>query len=485
MHTTLDEFKLKILEISANPNPFLSTFLADLSTRNLSLSRIDNSNREAELRNSNSVQYRKNSEHSKELDEDKDSNFSIFRIEAHNPFRPQRKISFGTLEVTINSNSSLISGSFESNDTIQQATDTGLSSSNPGSETFSSTLGNNRYGKNDVDIYEFQLNAGDRVKIDVDAALFGSSLDSVLRLFDSQGKELARSDDTSGPGELFSRDPYIEFTASTSGNYYVGVSSWANFDYNPNQSNSGNGRSSGGYALEMTIENLAPKPSDLSALSDFDIDVIFTDNSLTPSQQAVFTNAANRWEQIIIGDLPGSFVTGIGFVDDVAIEASAPFIDGPGRILGSARPTYVRSDSLLPVAGRMEFDSADVEQLEDNGQLEQVILHEIGHVLGIGTLWPFLGLLDGAGTSNPRFRGPRATAEYNSIFDQNDDSVPVENTGGRGTRDGHWRESVFGNELMTGFLNSGNNPLSRVTAASLADMGYQVNLAAADPYEPT
>lgn len=26
--------------------------------------------------------------------------------------------------------------------------------------------------------------------------------------------------------------------------------------------------------------------------------------------------------------------------------------------------------------------------------------------------------------------------------------VPVANTGGPGTRDGHWRESVFGNELL-------------------------------------
>jgi hypothetical protein len=36
---------------------------------------------------------------------------------------------------------------------------------------------------------------------------------------------------------------------------------------------------------------------------------------------------------------------------------------------------------------------------------------------------------------------------------------------------------------MTGFLDVGvANPLSRVTAASLADLGYSVNIAAADPY---
>jgi hypothetical protein len=54
--------------------------------------------------------------------------------------------------------------------------------------------------------------------------------------------------------------------------------------------------------------------------------------------------------------------------------------------------------------------------------------------------------------------------------------VPVENTGGAGTRDGHWRESVFGSELMTGFYDSGvANPLSAVSAASLRDLGYVVD----------
>ncbi len=60
--------------------------------------------------------------------------------------------------------------------------------------------------------------------------------------------------------------------------------------------------------------------------------------------------------------------------------------------------------------------------------------------------------------------------------------VPVANTGGPGTREGHWRESVFGNELMTGFLDGGINPLSRVTVGALEDMGYEVNYDAADEF---
>ena len=38
---------------------------------------------------------------------------------------------------------------------------------------------------------------------------------------------------------------------------------------------------------------------------------------------------------------------------------------------------------------------------------------------------------------------------------------------------------------MTGFLNSGVNPLSVVTTASMGDLGYLVNYAGSDPYVVT
>ncbi len=48
----------------------------------------------------------------------------------------------------------------------------------------------------------------------------------------------------------------------------------------------------------------------------------------------------------------------------------------------------------------------------------------------------------------------------------------------------HWRESLFGNELMSGYIASSGNSISRITVASLADIGYMVNMAAADSYTP-
>ncbi len=219
--------------------------------------------------------------------------------------------------------------------------------------------------------------------------------------------------------------------------------------------------------------------------SEFDIQLIYDPDSMpTASQQAIFEQAALRWSQIITGDIP-DVTTDLGLVDDLAIEVSVPYIDGPGDILGQAGPTSVRSGSYLPATGIMQFDSADVAALEAAGQLDEVILHEMGHVLGLGTIWDFLGLISGEGGADPRFLGAAATAEYQAIFATAETSVPVENTGDGGTRDSHWRETIFDNELMTGWLNAGEpNPLSRITTAQFQDLGYQVDLNAADAYTP-
>ena len=240
------------------------------------------------------------------------------------------------------------------------------------------------------------------------------------------------------------------------------------------------GTASDEATVTLTVDAPPPPPPPL-----FNIEVQFTDTNLSDSQRAVFTDAANRWSEIIIADIPDVFVAGIGTIDDVLIEAGAPDIDGVGGTLGQAGPTRIRSDSFLPATGVMQFDLADVDDLEANGLLEAVILHEMAHVLGIGTLWDFFpDLLTGAGSADPRFNGAQATAEYNRIFGLNESSVPVANTGGPGTQDSHWRESVFDNELLTGFIDSGENPISGITIGSLADIGYSVDFNAADPYFP-
>jgi Leishmanolysin len=235
-----------------------------------------------------------------------------------------------------------------------------------------------------------------------------------------------------------------------------------------------------------TAKASAPAAKRKGATRPFTILVRFR-GGLTAKQKAAFTAAADRWSEVIVGDLPPVVIDGEQ-IDDILIEAEGASIDGPGKILGQAGPTHLRPASagaaaFIPAKGIMSFDSADLAAMEADGTLRDVITHEMGHVLGIGTVWTRKKLLKGAGGANPTFRGTSAMAEYGKLKKTTATPVPVENTGGVGTRDSHWRETIFKNELMTGFVGGKPNPLSRVTVASLKDLGYVVDIAKAEKYK--
>ena len=231
--------------------------------------------------------------------------------------------------------------------------------------------------------------------------------------------------------------------------------------------------SGSGAAMAGALENSA------AANGRFDIVIHYTGD---PTYQAAFTAAAVRWSQIIIGDIPDFNSGQYGVIDDLLIDASITAIDGAGGILGQAGPDLLRpAPSRLPAHGEMEFDSADVATMYANGTWTNVILHEIGHILGIGTLWSLLGLKNGAGD----YIGVHGLAEYRALAgNPSAASVPIEHDGGSGTAGAHWDEDTFNAELMTGFAESSGipMPISRMTVGSLEDLGYTVNYAAADAY---
>ena len=178
------------------------------------------------------------------------------------------------------------------------------------------------------------------------------------------------------------------------------------------------------------------------------------------------------------------------YVDDLLIYVRLGAVEGRGVVAESTIcARRARADGGLPFIGSITFDATELANLERYGYLERAAMRQIAYVLGFGLLWdevPFELLKEATGP-DPYFAGEEAVGAF-------DDSggaayggakVPVENDDeayGSGALNLNWRESVFGSELMTTALQSATPPVSKVTLASLADLGYAVDYDAAEPY---
>ena len=133
----------------------------------------------------------------------------------------------------------------------------------------------------------------------------------------------------------------------------------------------------------------------------------------------------------------------------------------------------------------MQFDIADADYYNtpELGLWEEIVLHEMFHSIGFGTIWNYLGLVDNTDPNAPVFLGENAKSEYGDGTAY----VPLEESGGSGTALSHWDEETFTTEIMTGYINyDPDNPaattdittdLSDMTIASLEDIGYTILIA--------
>ena len=104
--------------------------------------------------------------------------------------------------------------------------------------------------------------------------------------------------------------------------------------------------------------------------------------------------AAERWEQVITADLPSVNNATYGLIDDVRINVSVSGVDGAGGALAGGTPVYLRNSGNLTSYGTVTIDSADIASMATNGTLMNTVMHEMGHVLGIGSLWELFGSVE-------------------------------------------------------------------------------------------
>src|SRR5579884_2595231 len=93
---------------------------------------------------------------------------------------------------------------------------------------------------NQFDLYQVSLKPGDTINVQVTAQTAGSGLQSILRVFDASGHQVALDDQEGG-------DPHLTFQApqtappGMAATYYIGISSGGDRAYDPNTAGSGHG----------------------------------------------------------------------------------------------------------------------------------------------------------------------------------------------------------------------------------------------------
>ena len=227
--------------------------------------------------------------------------------------------------------------------------------------------------------------------------------------------------------------------------------------------------------------------------SPFDIELVFLDD-FTELEQELWHLIAKRWEAVIQMELPdyelshafsASFAERLvevpagEYIDDLRIYVTKFDPDEYERAYGRrpggvASPLLLRSSSL-PIIGHVGINRESSTRFIDAWGTGR---HEIGHVLGIGSIWFDSGMLPDLGTvRDPHFAGPQAIAAFDQAGGTNYQGAKIPTELGR-----HWHGGVMSGELMSTTSN-GFRELSAITLGALSDLGYTVDFSAADPYE--
>ncbi|AFZ50840.1 pre-peptidase C-terminal domain-containing protein [Dactylococcopsis salina] len=201
----------------------------------------------------------------------------------------------------------------------------------------------------DVDLYQVELDSTSRLRAAINTTNLDSEFDSLLRIFDEDGNEVAINDDApsfaSQTGEGTVRDSFLTFTPIVAGKYYVGVSGFGNESYNPNQAESGAvGGSTGDYELQLTVTEAVPEEAPTNDTTDTAINVELTNNQFSSDG--------------FIGD---NFSNG-GDVDlyQVVLEAEETLtIDVDAAILGSELDGFLRIFNSAGEEITVDDDSGD------------------------------------------------------------------------------------------------------------------------------
>lgn len=218
------------------------------------------------------------------------------------------------------------------------------------------TDGETEVGGSDVDLISFNVpEVGGLVSIETTFGNTDESVDTILRLFDSAGNEIAVDDD--GGESNFSRMEAI----LGQGTCYVGVSGYNNIDYNPNTVNSGTAGSEGEYGLGFQFQSgtgVDSNSGDRNGTIDtaFILDTLVFDE--TESQTAISTIGSDP-----ISDVSERVSVGRTDVDIVSFEVATPGV----MVIETSESDTEDSDGLDSVLRLFDGEGNELAFDDDSG----------------------------------------------------------------------------------------------------------------------
>lgn len=215
----------------------------------------------------------------------------------------------------------------------------------------------------------------------------------------------------------------------------------------------------------------------------------------TEEKRAPILRGAERWLRVL---------TGVQSNEDweltIQLEIDPDF-DSPA----GASPVELKrtgENFYLPITAIAIFNPSAFSEHKE--LLPNIAIHELGHIFGIGPLWSLskdgdrivpgeltMGQLRDWYSNDSSVGGfilrkdvaPNVVREYNQVFNNSFDFIPVDNTGHFEVND---RESSDGKRIPSlekDTMSSGSNTLSRVSVAMVEDFGWLVDYTQADPID--
>jgi hypothetical protein len=247
-------------------------------------------------------------------------------------------------------------------------------------------------------------------------------------------------------------------------------------------------------------------PCALPRAAAFDLQFSIADPSgfFTPNKLAILSDALlhveRMWETVITGYQPGISISSV----PVTVQPT-----NSGLASASFSDSTFQGGYQLATRGFININYNEIENFANwqgpgaNGLnfIDELLAHETGHVLGVGTLW---GSNNVYAFNTFQYTGQHGVAAYEAEFSDSILYAPVENAGNPGTPNAHWDQRMRsspqegnpsdpwsldprvgvvdeygrdrGLELMTGAIDPDfREPfLARFTVQSMRDLGYTV-----------